>query len=134
MTSRSISQEMALIKLVDGLPNSALSIKGSKDFFAQSQNVLVLGDGPVSCKGLQAIRKRLKAKCFVIRFNDYGRRGALRSLKSDMLCLNSETSERTVSTALADGAIIFPLDRYKRGFNKNFCGSPPQCHCNNVKS
>ena len=124
MTSRSISQEMALIKLVDGLPNSALSIKGSKDFFAQSQNVLVLGDGPVSCKGLQAIRKRLKAKRCVIRFNDDGRRGALRSLKSDMLRMNSETSERTVSTALADGAIIFLLDGYKRGFNKIFCGCP----------
>ena len=134
MTSRSISQEMALIKLVDGLPNSALLVKGSKDFFAQSQNVLVLGDGPVSCKGLQAIRKRLKAKCFVVRFNDYARRRALRSPKSDMLCFNSETSKRTVSTALADGAIIFPLDRYKHGFNQIFCGSPPQRHCNNGKS
>ena len=124
MISRSISQEMAPIKLVDGLPNSALSIKGSKGFSAQSRNVRVLGDGPVSCKGLQAIRKRLNAKCFVTRFNDYSRRGALRSLKSDMLCLNSETFERTVSTALADGAIIFFLDLCKRGFNEIFCGSP----------
>ena len=122
MTATSVAQKLCLLRAVDALPENAVERSGSRDVFGRVPRIVVIGNGAVTKGGQRAAEEQLDttSKVLVVRFNDYSRFGCMPKVKSSLLCINSETSKKTVQKAIAEKNPIFCMDRNKRKFNRTF--------------